>query len=367
MNSIFKKKKNQYYSLDRIKKENAVYNMVFGERSNGKTYSVLLEGLENYFKDGGQIAIVRRWKEDIIGRRASGIFSAINENDEVYKYSNGEYQGITYQAGKFYLCNYEESGKPVFNENDEFGHTFALSDSEHNKSISYPKVKTILFDEFLTKHTYLPDEFVLFMNTISTIVRKRTDVKIFMMGNTVNKYSPYFSEMGLNHVDKMKQGTIDLYKYGKSGLTVAVEYAENTSNNKENNFYFAFNNPKLEMITGGAWELDIYPHAPIKYKPHDIQFIYFIEFSDKIYQCEIVVVDDTTFTFIHDKTTPIKNPDDDLIYTLDYNPKLNYNRDIFTPINKVQERVAWYFKTNRVYYQDNEVGNAISNFLKESR
>src|SRR5699024_7236163 len=309
MNSIFKKKKNQYYSLDRIKKENAVYNMVFGERSNGKTYSVLLEGLENYFKDGGQIAIVRRWKEDIIGRRASGIFSAINENDEVYKYSNGEYQGIT----------------------------------------------------------YLPDEFVLFMNTISTIVRKRTDVKIFMMGNTVNKYSPYFSEMGLNHVDKMKQGTIDLYKYGKSGLTVAVEYAENTSNNKENNFYFAFNNPKLEMITGGAWELDIYPHAPIKYKPHDIQFIYFIEFSDKIYQCEIVVVDDITFTFIHDKTTPIKNPDDDLIYTLEYNPKLNYNRDIFTPINKVQERVAWYFKTNRVYYQDNEVGNAISNFLKESR
>lgn len=358
-----KKQENHFYTLDRIKKKNAVYNVIIGERSNGKTYAVLLEGLKKYCETGGQIAYVRRWKEDVTGKRASGVWNAIVQNGEVERLTDGRYKGIHYYAGKYYLCNYEK-GKVIYNDEDIIGYTFALSDTEHNKSISYPRVETIVFDEFLTKHIYLPDEFVLFMNTISTIVRQRTNVKIYMLGNTVNKYSPYFQEMGLNHVMKMKQGTIDVYKYGNSKLTVAVEYCASTQSKKTNNFYFAFDNPKLEMITGGAWELNIYPHLPMKYKPKDIQFVYFIIFNDNIYQCEIIMIGDVTFTYIHIKTTPIQDEDKDLIYTLEYVPKMNYNRNIYKPINKLQERVLWYFKTDRVYYQNNEVGDAINNYLK---
>ena len=186
--------KQKFYSLKHILDKDCVYNVIFGERSNGKTYAVLKYAIEQYFKTGGQFAIVRRWQEDIRGRRASDIFSAINANDEVMKLSDGRYKGITYFSGKFYLCDYDlKTGKPVYcMETDCIGYTFALSETEHNKSISYPHIRTILFDEFLTKHVYLNDEFVLFMNTISTIVRQRTDVKIFMCGNTVNKYCPYF-------------------------------------------------------------------------------------------------------------------------------------------------------------------------------
>ena len=360
---VSKTPKNHYYNLNRIKKKNAVYNVIFGERSNGKTYALLLEGLKVYVKTGGQIAIIRRWKEDITGKRASGIFNAINENEEIVALTNGEFTGVHYYNGKFFLCNYNDN-KVIYNDSDCIGYVFALSDNEHNKSISYPKVQTIIFDEFLTKHIYLQDEFVLFMNTVSTIVRQRTDVKIYMLGNTVNKFCPYFQEMGLNHILKMEQGTIDVYKYGDSGLTVAVEYCASTQNKKANNFYFAFDNPKLSMITGGAWELDIYPHVPIKFKPKDIQFIYFIIFNDTIYQCEIVSMENLTFTYIHIKTSEIQDDKKDLIYTLDYVPRMNYNRNIFKPINKLQEKVLWYFKTDRVYYQNNEVGDSITNYLK---
>lgn len=359
--------KNKFYSLKRILQEQAVYNMIFGERSNGKTYAVLKYAIEDYVKNGGTFAYIRRWKEDVTGARASSVFSALNANDEIRKATKGKYEVIVYNASKFYLANYNENGKAVYNDSDLFGYTFALSDSEHNKSISYPDVRTILFDEFLTKHTYLTDEFVLFMNTISTIVRQRTDVKIFMLGNTVNKYSPYFKEMGLNHIQEMEQGTIDLYKYGDSNLTVAVEYAESTAKTKENNFYFAFNNPKLEMITGGSWELDIYPHNTVKYKPKDITFIYFIIFNNIIYQAEIVHKENNTFTFIHEKTTPIQNPDTDLIFTLDYVPQMNYNRSIYKPRNNIESKILWYFNNDRVYYQDNNVGNAITNYLKGAR
>lgn len=358
-------KNNKFYSLENIKKTGATYNVIFGERSNGKTYSVLYEGLKEYVKNGGQLAIVRRWKEDITGRRASDIFTALNSNNEVEKLTNGKYHGITYFASKFYLCNYDENGKPVYSlDTDCFAYTFALSETEHNKSISYPNITTILFDEFITKHIYLNDEFVLFMNTISTIVRQRTNVKIYMCGNTVNKFCPYFQEMGLTHILEMKQGTIDVYTYGDSTLKVAVEYCTNSQHRKENNFYFAFNNPKLNMITGGAWELDIYPHLPVKYQPKNIQFIYFIEFNGFLCQCEVVEINGEMFTFIHQKTTPLKDESNDLIYTLDFHYELNYNRNICKPLNTLQKRLLWFFETNRVFYQNNEIGDIINNYLK---
>ena len=120
-----------------------------------------------------------------------------------------------------------------------------------------------------------------------------------MLGNTVNKYSPYFKEMGLKHITEMKPGDIDVYKYGDSSLTVAVEYTKPNKTGKGSDIYFAFDNPKLTMITGGAWEIDIYPHCPVKYTPAEILFTYFIEFGRDLLQCEIVQHDDLNFTIIH--------------------------------------------------------------------
>lgn len=367
INKILGKDKPKYYSLDKILATNSLYNVIVGERSNGKTYAVLKHSLEHYMKTGGQVGIVRRWQEDIRGNRASSIWSAIISNGEVEKITKGKYQGIYYTSRRFYLCNYDEDGKPIYNDNDLLGHTFALSDTEHNKSISYPDIETILFDEFITRGTYLQDEFVLFMNTVSTIVRQRDNVTIFMLGNTVNMYCPYFNEMGLTHIQKMEQGSIEVYTYGNSELRTAVEYCESLSDSKESNKYFAFDNPKLKMITSGAWELDIYPHLPIKYDYRHVLLTYFIKFDDRIFQCNIIDKDDLIFTYIHDKTTPIQDDDNDIIYSLEYSPKMNYNRSIYKPTNEIGQKILYFFKTDKVFYQDNEVGDAINNYLKACR
>lgn len=354
----------KYYSLNKINKKNATYNVIFGERSNGKTYATLKQVLENYFSDGSQFAYIRRWSVDVQPKRMNNLFNAIIEDGYLEKLSGGKFTAIFYRTGRFYLCTYNDKGKPIYNEEDIIGYAFSLSENEHNKANSYPRVTTIIFDEFLTNKIYLPDEFILFMNTVSTIVRQRTNVKIYMLGNTVNKFCPYFKEMGLTNILSMKQGSIDLYTYGDSKLKVAVEYADSKKKFKKNNFYFAFNNPKLKMITGGAWELNIYPHAPVKWLPKNIIFTYFIDFNDNIYQCEIINKDSNVFTFIHEKTTPIKNPDKDIIYTLDYNPKINYNVNILKPLTDYQNKITWFYTHDRVYYQDNNVGDAINNYLK---
>lgn len=354
----------KYYSLKRILERNAVYNMVIGERSNGKSYAVHEYAATEFYKNGGQLAVVRRWQDDFTGKRGATMFDGIVNSGALAKITNGEWTGIYYYSSRWLFCRYED-GKRVVNETP-FAYGFAITSQEHDKSTSYPNVRTILFDEFLTRNMYLPDEFVLFCNVVSTIVRQRTDVKIFMLGNTVNKYCPYFKEMGLKHVIGMKQGTIDVYQYGDSRLTVAVEYCKsNGSEGKPSDFYFAFDNPKLNMITGGAWEIDIYPHCPTKYRPCDVRYIYFIEFDTSLLQCEVIYSDGGYFTYIHEKTTPIKNPDRDMLFTLaDTSHRRNIRRNILKPEDKLGDKIAWFFRNSRVFYQDNDVGEVVANYLK---
>lgn len=362
------KNKNQFYSLDEILKHNADYNIIFGERSNGKTYAALLYGLKEFVKSGykNQTALVRRWKEDLRGRRAETLYKAIEANDEIKQITNGEYSEIYYFNGRYYLSNYDEELRKHITLNTPLAYTFALSEMEHDKSTSFPNITTVIFDEFLTRRYYLPDEFILFMNVLSTIIRQRSNVKIFMLGNTVNRYCPYFAEMGLKHVAEMKQGTIDMYRFGGGKLKIAVEYAESTAKTKKSNKYFAFDNDSVEMIVNGAWELAIYPHLETRYTKKDIIFTYFIEFNDKIVQCEIICKDGEYFTYIHEKTTPLQNPDKDLIYSLKHNEKWNYKRRLLATTTPLERKIAQFYALEKVFFQNNEIGEIVRNYILQS-
>lgn len=366
---VRKKYKQEYYNLQPILNEHAHYNLIIGERSNGKTYSVLLYIVRLYAKKGYQGALLRRMQEDFVGKRGSSLFNPLVENGEVSKATGGEYDDVYYYASRWYFCKYIEDDKGrkerVVDETP-FMYAFAISQMEHEKGNGYPKVKNIVFDEFITRMGYLRDEFVLFMNTLSTIIRSRDDVRIFMLGNTVNKYCPYFDEMGLRHIKEMKQGEIDVYQLKHTSgkiLKVAVEYCKPFEKGKSSDFYFAFDNQKLEMITNGVWEIDIYPHCPYRYRPKDILFTYFIQFDDNLLQCEIVLVDDVYFTFIHRKTTPLKNPDTELIYSTRHDARPNWRRKITKPHLDIEHKIAAFYATDKVFYQDNEVGEVVRNYL----
>lgn len=362
----------KYYSLTNILKCNAEYNMIIGERSNGKTYAVLDYALKDYCKNGYQLGLIRRYNEDFTGQRGQQMFAALVENGLVEKYTNGEWTGISYYASRWYLSKYDEKLDKIIRKAEPFAFGFYLSGVEHDKSTSYPKIRTILFDECLTRERYLNDEFILFTNTLSTIIRERDGVKIFMCGNTVNKYAPYFKEMGLANVFKMEQGTIDVYSYGEEAeLKVAVEYCKNNARGKKSNKYFAFNNPKLKMITTGAWELALYPHLPIKYKNHNVRFTYYIDFDGILLTCQIIDVKDNGkrlyFTYITRKTTPLKNKKGDIVYTKDYNPQVEYRRKLTKPIYKIDRTLYTFFVNDKVFYQDNEVGEVVRNYLMWSQ
>lgn len=361
-----KQDKSKFYSLTKILNKKADYNIIFGERSNGKTYAALLYGLKRFVATGEQFAYIRRWREDLRGKRAENLFSNHVANGAIEEITNGECNAIFYISGKWYLAKYDAEKKKYFPQNTPFCYGFCLSEQEHEKSSSYPNVTTIIFDEFLTRRYYLPDEFMLFMNLLSTIIRQRDNVKVFMLGNTINKYCPYFSEMGLKQVTNMEQGTIDIYKFGQGGAVVAVEYCSTIVKQKASNKYFCFDNQNLQMITGGKWELAAYPHLPTKYTPKDVLFVYYIVFNEVILQGNIIQKGSENFTYIHMKTTPIKDDDNALIYSLEMNGKPNYKRKLLSTSTFIEAQVTKYFATDKVFYQNNEVGEIVRNYLMTS-
>ena len=358
----------KYYRLDNILKLKASYNMVIGERSNGKTYASLEHGLIKYFEDGSQIGYIRRWGEDIKGITGGSIFNGLVANGVISKLSKGEWTGVYHYAGRYFLAKESKSGKRIV-ANEPFAYSFALNQMEHYKSGSYPLIRTIIFDEFLARDGVgLGDnEFVLLMNMLSTIIRdpSRTDVEVFLLANTVNFDSIYFKEFGINNIRLMKQGTIDFYTYGNSNTTLAVEYCETLSDAKSqiNDRYFAFDNPRLKMITEGAWEMDVWPHCPCKYLPKDVLFSFFIKYNEDLLQADTVQHEDMLFLYIHRKTTPIKDESYDLIYTNEISPRPNKRLNITRGTDGITKKIKWFFANNRVFYQDNIVGEIVNNYL----
>lgn len=376
-----KKEKMKYYSLDAILKYDADYYVGFGMRSNGKSFSVkdlILFGyhkngidINGYLDDASQGGLIRRYETDFQKGRGATMFDDIVYNENLGYYLNdktkGKWNGIKYYSYAWYLV--KRDGEDELIDDTPFCYAFALNSEEHYKSNQYPKIKNAFLDEFIARDGYLNNEFMAFTSILSTIIRDRDNVKIFLMGNSVNKVNPYFIEMGLYKAKSMKVGTIDLYTYGESGLRVAVEYTDFPAKKKKSDKYFAFENPKLKMITTGEWELDIYPHLPYKYLPKEIYYTYFIKFYGELFQCEIINKSDMNiwFTYIHRKTTPIKENEESIIYQEEYDARSNYKRKIIYALSNIEKTIVWFFKNDKVFYQDNEVGDMINNYIEWCR
>jgi hypothetical protein len=364
----------KYYNMLKVLNFDADYFILISERSNGKTYSVKVFGISRALHNQGDIGIIRRYDLDY-KNTASEMFNDVL--DVIERESNGRWNNVYYYGKKWYFCKYED-GKRVETDSKPFAYGFYLNGEEHVKSVSYPTITTILFDEFITRNGYLDEELIKFTSIISTIVRLDTirfnvKIKIFMCGNTINKYCPYFRDMGLKHVTQQKQGTIDEYKINtKSGdvLRVAVEYIDSLNNksSKPSNKFFAFDNPKLTMITDGKWEVAIYPHLPVKYERTDVLYSYVIYFDDDMVQGDIIQKDNMLFTYFHRKTSKIDYDlalkDNRLIFQESYSPYPNVRRKITKPTNELEKKIAKFFVRDKVFYQDNEIGEIVSNYIK---
>ena len=369
-------KKDEFYNPSAMleKCPDAKYYFVYGEKSNGKTFAflnIILFGyhsskidVNGYLDDGSQGAVIRRFYDDISGGTAKNLFENFVNNTTfgniIEKKTGGRWNRVAMRGNEWHLAKMTEDDLKI--DPTPFCYRFSLTGEQKDHS-GYPRIKNILFDEVITRKYYLPDEFVTFQKVISNIVRERNDARIYMTGNAINRYCIYFKEMGLTHVRKQEQGTIDVYGYGESALKVAVEYSKPNKKSKKSDVYFAFDNPKLKMITTGEWEIGIYPHLPYPYYPTDVLYQFFIRFEEDTLHGEVISKDGEVFVYLHRKTTEIKDEGKYLVFQSEYSTKPNFSRNFLKPKTRIHERILDMFVKDRFYYQDNEIGEVMRNYV----
>lgn len=265
----------EYYSNKKILEKNAEYNIILGERSNGKSYCIKMEQcLKKAIKqEKCTFVIIKRLSEDI----KAGFIEEYFADMPISKLTKGKYNKIVGYRDGIYLAKENEDEKLV--RGLQIGKAMALSNDERYKSRAYPDITDIVFEEFVTNKLYLRDEVKRFINLVSTILRRRKG-RVWLIANTISRICPYFSEWGLRGIPTMKQGQIDLYTVNtdNESVKIAVEYCGNAGEEKSGMFFGKF----AKSIDGGAWECDEYPKLPegdicyhysIGFKYNDFGFI----------------------------------------------------------------------------------------------
>ena len=134
-----------------------------------------------------------------------------------------------------------------------------------NKSKDYvvKDNQVIIVDEFIDNQTPYTDFFFYLCDSMSTIFRKRLGCKVFLLANTIDSRSVWFSEQGImSDVSRMKIGDRKICQ--RDNMTpVYFEIVANSHTSAKAKFidsYFNFRNPKLNSITGtDTWSYSQFP------------------------------------------------------------------------------------------------------------
>ena len=259
--------KNGYYSLNDIKQYNCEWNFIYGERAPGKSFAVKREALERAWTTGKPcIGLIRRQKVDIEVDRVEDYFIDRNVN-VVSEVTQGEFTFIQQWRKKLYFARTDEETGKVY-RGSCIGKAFALSASKHDKSTGHPFIDFIIYEEVISEDGfYLPDEPFRLESLISTIMRKDSQCKIYLIGNALSRVCPYFLEWNLKNIRKQKVGTIDIYHHTNTEgdiIDIAVEHVP-PSPHKSKLFF----GRAAKSIQGGAWYTGSYPHLPEDYNNYD--------------------------------------------------------------------------------------------------
>lgn len=338
--------------------------MIIGQRSNGKTFSVLKTILENYINKGERAAYIRRYQEEIQPKNIQLLFDQPALRNLIIELSGGNYNGTFYRANCFYLVYYREDGKIENKDTTPFCITRAVNTWQTTKGQDAGALHLICYDEFMTRDGYLKDEFISFCNLLSSLVRDRDDVVIYMLANTVNKYCPYFSEMGLGDVSQMEQGSLKVYNYGQSDLRVAIEYCSPVkATEKVANKLFAFDNPQLEMVKNGKWEIKNYARTPYPIHDNMVLLDFYILFNEQLIKGRIVHYNKDLFLFFNRQTKDIKIGDLTPFYTDEFCSSHCHVRYINDCPTQAHILIRDLVRKNSMCFANNEVGEVVRNWL----
>ena len=346
--------KPQYYDLKPLLNTGCNWLILYGMRANGKSYQVKLHCIKDALK-GRYFVYLRRWSEDIKTKDVSSYFDDMPFNE----ITKGEYQGIMAYQGYFYFYTVGEDDKPV--KGPLAGRYCALNLYERYKSQVFKDYDNIIFEEFLTRRTYLgagmETEPKLLMSMVSTIARDR-NIKVFMIANTETRVNPYQKEWGIN-MQRQKPGTIDIYHLrGENGVVdIAVENCEVVVTKSKMFFGLA-----SKQITSGEWDVDEQPKLLKPYAYYDMLYELLAAYDTFKFVIQLMLDPETggPFVFIYPMTKERKI---DRVVTNEFKTDPMVNNGLDRRI-KAECMIADCFRRGKICFSDNLTGTDFKQILK---
>lgn len=249
-----------FYNPKPLLNAGSTVSMIVSKRADGKTYGMLaVIWFAFQFFDYPSV-YMRRLSESLKPSAIGQLFDNILNNPNVPNPKG--YDGVTYRSGAFRGYWLEDGKKKTYDE--PFCYTMSLNAGETSKGTKdIRNVFMVLFDEFLSRDRYLPNEFLLWNNAMSTIGRLNPYTQFVMLGNPVSWESPYFLEYNIGDVKKMPRGVHTFVDSGNDfvlSLHMVEESKGATATAKINSRFFPSSNNSLRAIVHGEWEMNIYPH-----------------------------------------------------------------------------------------------------------
>lgn len=262
----------EFYSIERILKCKATMNILLGQRSNGKSYSVKRECVQEAFLGMGDLIYLRRWSLETKNDDVTDYFADCPVKD----ITGGQYDLITVYRSRIYLANNNEGD---IKRGPCIGRTAALTAAPHLKSvIERGKYKNIIYEEFCTDGGYLPNEPDKLQQFIATVFGVQYSGRVWLIGNTVSRVNPYFSKWNLGKTKDLKPGQIDQYLFKSedgSEVSIAVEFC--SSIEVPSGMFFG---NVAKNITTGVWETEEEPQIPEEFKPFKVVYSVGIRHTD---------------------------------------------------------------------------------------
>lgn len=169
---------NRYFGLP------YAFYILIGGRGIGKTTGIDWHCAMDWIKNDSEFVYVRRYKTELS-----------KSKDILDKFFPGVTTRGIGKGGFEYVWNGKRIG---------FGVTLAVQ-STFKSGVDFSKVKTMVYDEAILKRDgnlrYLSDEITELFELISTVFRDRTGYRVFIMGNNMDIFNPYFEYFGVPNFD----------------------------------------------------------------------------------------------------------------------------------------------------------------------
>ena len=330
-----------YYDFTPVMSRNAIFNMIVGGRGIGKSYGAKVREVRRALRSNWQFIYMRRFREELKASAAS--FFA----DIAHEFPGWEFK----QVGDKALARIAGSD----DEWKHIGYFLALSVSKNFTSVSYPNVKTIIFDEFIADpakigQKYLNDEWTVLMNFYVTVDRYQERVKVIMLANAISIDNPYF--LTLDHVPDGREW----YTY-KDGMIV-IQYPKSED----------FNNATMQTRFGKMIADTEYAKFAVNNEFKDAHGRLVVRKSERSRYFYTLVTRKGTFSLWFDTETgnmyaQSKRPKNEEMYTVDPT-RISEDSEFLTFSDKKIAHPRTLFRQGKMYFDKPPTRNAFMEIFK---